>query len=135
VPGLIGSMGRVGACGDNAAMKYFLALLQKNLLDRQRWTTREELRLAIITWIERIYHRRRRRRRLGRLTPVEYETTHPRRSSGLVTPPDESTGVGAVPNVTTWACALLPRASQGHDEGRWRATFPRPRGTRERWTP
>ena len=42
---LIGSMGRVGACGDNAAMESFFALLQKNALDRQRWATREELRL------------------------------------------------------------------------------------------
>src|SRR5918995_1826715 len=74
--GLLGSMGRVGACGDNAAMESFFSLLQKNVLDRQRWTTREELRLAIITWIERTYHRRRRQRRLGRLTPVEYETLH-----------------------------------------------------------
>ena len=74
--GLVGSMGRVGACGDNAAMESFFALLQKNVLDRQRWATREELRLAIITWIERTYHRRRRQRRLGRLTPVEYETLH-----------------------------------------------------------
>ncbi len=72
--GLVGSMGRVGACGDNAAMESFFALLQKNVLERQRWNTREELRLAIITWIERTYHRRRRQRRLGRLTPVEYET-------------------------------------------------------------
>ena len=72
--GLAGSMGRVGACGDNAAMESFFALLQKNVLDRQRWSTREELRLAIITWIERTYHRRRRQRRLGRLTPIEYET-------------------------------------------------------------
>jgi putative transposase len=76
--GLVGSIGRVGACGDNAAMESFFALLQKNVLDRQRWTTREDLRLAIITWIEtwieRTYHRRRRQRRLGRLTPVEYET-------------------------------------------------------------
>ena len=72
--GLIGSMGRVGACGDNAAMESFFALLQKNVLDRQRWDTREELRIAIITWIERTYHRRRRQRRLGRLTPIEYET-------------------------------------------------------------
>src|SRR3712207_385963 len=54
---LIGSMGRVGACGDNAAMESFFALLQKNVLDRQRWANREELRLAIITWIERTYHR------------------------------------------------------------------------------
>ena len=72
--GLAGSMGRVGACGDNAAMESFFALLQKNVLDRQRWATREDLRLAIITWIERTYHRRRRQRRLGRLTPIEYET-------------------------------------------------------------
>ena len=72
--GLTGSMGRVGACGDNAAMESFFALLQNNVLDRHRWQTREQLRLAIITWIERTYHRRRRQRRLGRLTPIEYET-------------------------------------------------------------
>ena len=50
------------------------ALLQRNVLDRQRGATREDLRLAIITWIERTYHRRRRQRRLGRLTPIEFET-------------------------------------------------------------
>ena len=71
---LIGSMGQVGAAGDNAAMESFFALLQKNVLDRKRWRTREELRIAIITWIERTYHRRRRQARLGRLTPIEYET-------------------------------------------------------------
>lgn len=71
--GLIGSMGHVGAAGDNAAMESFFALLQKNLLDRRDWATREQLRAGIITWIERTYHRRRRQDRLGRLTPVEYE--------------------------------------------------------------
>ncbi|WP_156677391.1 MULTISPECIES: IS3 family transposase [Nocardia] len=70
---MVGSMGRVGACGDNAAMESFFALLQKNVLDRQSWATREELRIAIVTWIERTYHRRRRQARLGKLTPVEYE--------------------------------------------------------------
>ena len=67
-------MGRVGACGDNAAMESFFSLLQKNVLDRQRWATREDLRVAIVIWIERTYHRRRRQRGLGRLTPIEYET-------------------------------------------------------------
>jgi putative transposase len=67
-------MGRVGACADNAAMESFFALLQKNVLDRQRWSTRQELRLAIVTWIERTYHRKRRQRRLGRRTPIEFET-------------------------------------------------------------
>ena len=39
-----------------------------------RWATRDELRIAIVTWIERTYHRRRRQAALGRLTPIEYET-------------------------------------------------------------
>lgn len=70
-------MGRVGACGDNAAMESFFALLQRNVLDRRRWSTRVELRLAIVAWIERTYHRRRRQRALGRLTPIEFELLHP----------------------------------------------------------
>jgi len=72
--GLHGSMGRVGAAGDNAAMESFFALLQKNVLNRRQWQTRDQLRMAICTWIERDYHRRRRQVGLGRLTPVEYET-------------------------------------------------------------
>ena len=71
---MIGSMGRVGACGDNAAAESFFSLLQKNVLNRQRWTSRDQLRLAIIIWIEATYHRRRRQRRLGKLTPIEFET-------------------------------------------------------------
>jgi transposase InsO family protein len=43
---------------------------------RQRWQTREELRLAIIVWIERTCHRRRRQRALGKLTPIEFEAVH-----------------------------------------------------------
>lgn len=66
-------MGRVGACGDNVAMESFFSLLQKNVLDRQRWPSRLELRLAIVQWIEGIYHRKRRQRRLGKLTPIEFE--------------------------------------------------------------
>jgi transposase InsO family protein len=76
---MAGSIGRVGAAGDNAAMESFFSLLQKNVLDRRTWATRQELRIAIVTWIERAYHRRRRQASLGRLTPVEYET--------IMTPP------------------------------------------------
>lgn len=71
---LVGSMGRVASCADNAAMESFFALLQKNVLDRRSWATREQLRIAIVTWIERTYHRRRRQAALGRLTPIEFET-------------------------------------------------------------
>ena len=51
---------------DNAAMESFFALLQKDVLDQQRWATRAELRLAIVTWIEKTYHRT---RGLNRSTP------------------------------------------------------------------
>ncbi len=66
---LRGSMGRVGTCADNTAMESFFSLLQKNVLNRRRWATRAELRLAIVSWIETTYHRRRRQDTLGRLTP------------------------------------------------------------------
>lgn len=66
-------MCHVDTCRDNGAVESFFALLQRNVLDRKRWPTRAELRLFIVTWIERTYHRRRRQRALGRLTPIEFE--------------------------------------------------------------
>lgn len=76
---MVGSMGRVGAAGDNAAMESFFGLLQNNVLNRRTWATRQQLRAAIVTWTERTYHRRRRQRSLSRLTPIEFET--------IMTPP------------------------------------------------
>ena len=67
-------MGQVGSSADNAAMESFFALLQKNVLDRRTWDTRDQLRIAIVTWTERTYHRRPSQARLGKLTPIEYET-------------------------------------------------------------
>lgn len=72
--GLRGSMGRVASAADNAAMESFFARLQKNVLNQQAWAAREQLRLAIVHWIEARYHRKRRQRRLGKLTPIEFET-------------------------------------------------------------
>jgi hypothetical protein len=65
--------GRAGAAGDNAPIGSFFSLLQKNVLNRRSWNTREHMRIAIVTWIERTHHRRRRQVAIGRLTPVEYE--------------------------------------------------------------
>ena len=70
---MVGSMGRVGAAGDNAAMESFWSLLQTNVLNQRRWATRQQLRLAIVLWIERKYHRQRPQDSLGGLTPIEYE--------------------------------------------------------------
>ena len=70
---LRGSMGKVGTAADNAAAESFFSLLQLNVLNRQRWDTRDQLRAAIVYWIEAVYHRRRRQRRLGKRTPLQYE--------------------------------------------------------------
>ena len=102
---MVGSMGQVGSAGDNAAMESFFALVQKNILNRRRWATRDDLRIAIVTWIERTYNRRRRQAALGRMTPAEYEM--------IMTP---QTTQAAYPN-------LFPdRATvPGSGDGRWRS--------------
>jgi putative transposase len=51
----------------------FFALLQNNVRNTRRWQTRDQLRLAIVTWIERTC-RRRQQRALDKLTPIEFET-------------------------------------------------------------
>ncbi len=55
-------------------MESFYSLLYRKLLDRRKWTDRQELpRRHRDLDRERTYHRRRRQARLGRLTPIEYE--------------------------------------------------------------
>ena len=54
-------------------MELFFSLVQRNVLDLRRSDSRDQLRIAIVIWIERTYHRRRRQAALGRLTPIEYE--------------------------------------------------------------
>jgi transposase InsO family protein len=71
--GMVGSMGRVASAGDNAAMESFWSLLQKNVLNQRSWLSRQDLRLAIVVWIERKYHRQRPQDGLGGLTPVQFE--------------------------------------------------------------
>lgn len=72
-------------------------LLLSWVKDRKGWRTREELRIAIITWIERTYHRRRRQARLGRLTPRRIrDDLEPGRSRGLT--PQLSPLRAAAPN-------------------------------------
>ncbi len=69
-----GMVGLMAAAGDNAATESFFALLQKNLLGRRRWATPRRAAIAIVTWIERTYHRRRRQAGLDRLT--QSDTSH-----------------------------------------------------------
>ena len=72
--GLLGSMGTVGDCYDNAMMESFWGTMQLELLDRRTWTTRAELANAIFEWIECWYNPKRRHSSLGMLNPITFET-------------------------------------------------------------
>lgn len=67
------SMGSVGDCFDNATAESFFATLECEVLDRQRFRTREEARRAIFSWIEGWYNPHRRHSSLGYLSPATYE--------------------------------------------------------------
>ncbi len=68
-------------------MESFHSLLQKYVLDQRRtWESREQLHLAIITWTPHTYNNRRRQRRLGKLTPVEFELAFAATQVALIRP-------------------------------------------------
>jgi putative transposase len=69
---ILGSMGRVGNALDNAVAESFFATLQTVLLDRQKWTRRSALRLAIFDFTEVFYNRQRRHSSLDYLSPAEF---------------------------------------------------------------
>ena len=71
--GLLGSMGTVGDCYDNAPMESFWGSMQIELLDRQRWVTINELSSAMVDYIENFYNSARRHSSLNYLTPNEFE--------------------------------------------------------------
>ena len=61
-------MGSVGDCYDNALCESFFASLECELLDRRRFTTRADARLALFQYIEGFYNTRRRHSSLGYLS-------------------------------------------------------------------
>jgi putative transposase len=71
------SMGSVGDAFDNAMAESFFATLEKELLDRRRFKTHAEARLAVFEWIEGWYNPHRRHSSLGRISPVNFERRQP----------------------------------------------------------
>ena len=67
------SMGSVGDAYDNAMAESFFATLERELLNRRRFKTPTEARLAIFEWLEGWYNPHRRHSSLGYLSPINYE--------------------------------------------------------------
>ena len=67
------SMGSVGDCFDNAMCESFFATLECELLDRHRFATQAEARIAVFDFIEGWYNTRRRHSSIDYLSPIEFE--------------------------------------------------------------
>ena len=67
------SMGSVGDCFDNAMCESFFATLECECLNRQRFRTQREARMAVFDFIEGFYNPHRRHSALDYESPVCYE--------------------------------------------------------------
>jgi len=66
-------MGSVGDAYDNALCESFFATLECELIDRRRFRSRAEARMAVFNFLEGWYNPRRRHSALDYLSPVDYE--------------------------------------------------------------
>ncbi len=71
------SMGSVGDAYDNAMCESFFATLECELLDRHRFASQAEARIAVFDFIEGWYNTQRRHSSLDYDSPIEYERRHP----------------------------------------------------------
>jgi putative transposase len=68
------SMGSVGDAYDNAMCESFFATLECELLDRRRFASQAEARIACFSFIEGFYNPVRLHSALGYRSPIVYET-------------------------------------------------------------
>jgi putative transposase len=99
------SMGSVGDCYDNAMSEAFFATLECELIDRYRFKTQAEARMAVFGFIEGWYNPRRRHSALGYESPMSFEKIH-----------NDAANRGLAQSAVTAACSgrssllLLPSA-------------------------
>ena len=67
------SMSRKGDCWDNAVAESFFATLRAELVDHERFPTREAAMRAIGDYIDNFYNVERRHSHLDYLNPIEFE--------------------------------------------------------------
>src|ERR1700737_755146 len=86
------SMGSVGDCFDNAMCESFFATLECELLDRRRFKTQVEARMAVFEFIEGWYNPHRRHSALDYLSPINYERIQQTQSLTASPTPSIETG-------------------------------------------
>jgi putative transposase len=89
------SMGSIGDPWDNAVAQTFFASLEKELLRRERFATREAARMRIFWYMECFYNTRRRHSGLGYLSPADDETHH--QQEAIAAEPSGVNQTGSIP--------------------------------------
>jgi putative transposase len=70
------STGSVGDAYDNAMCESFFATLECELIDRRRFASQSEARMATFHFIEGFYNPTRRHSAIGYQSPINYERLH-----------------------------------------------------------
>lgn len=79
--GIIPSVGYTGICYDNAAAESWNAIYKKELINLHVWNDEQHVKRASFTFIESYYNRQRIQRKLGYLSPSEYETVFDKKTN------------------------------------------------------
>jgi putative transposase len=115
------SIGSVGDAYDNAMCESFFATLECELLDRRRFKTQAEARIAVFEFIEGFYNPRRRHSSIGYLSPIDYERRHAANPDAhqpaavLAAVKDEPSGRPPSGAVLDRRCARRPHHCAGRD--------------------
>lgn len=110
------SMGSVGDAHDNAMCEGFFATLECELLDRRKFRTKAEARMAVFQFIEGWYNPGRRHSALSYQSPINYE-----RSAHESASPYLSTKPGELQTAAFRATASGPRRSAPSVASAWPA--------------
>ena len=73
--GLVGSMSKAGCPYDNAPVEGFFSIAKRECLYRKKYDNMDEVERDLFAYIELFYNRRRMRKGLGYLSPVDYRLT------------------------------------------------------------
>jgi len=71
--GIACSMSNKGDCYDNAVMESFWGTLKAELVDHERYATRDEARASVFEYVEVFYNRTRLHSSLGYVSPEQFE--------------------------------------------------------------
>jgi putative transposase len=77
------STSRSGNCWDTAVAETFIGSLNKELVKKQIYMSRDLATTAIADYIETFYNRSRRHSHIGGISPEQFETAHKSRKQGV----------------------------------------------------